>query len=164
MGCFARRAFWVSGLPFRAGRRVFLWAASHGRRGVDLYARACVWTWTGDDPPRDRTGELRALGFPGRHLGSVQMTTDTALGVTKRVVVDKGASLAFCFVFFSFKILEWPFYLGFNSVLGSETYSAARGDPIRRTSFVRDTHMGMKLLTYDGLDFVNAAGPPDDRV
>ncbi|ETW77597.1 hypothetical protein HETIRDRAFT_125359 [Heterobasidion irregulare TC 32-1] len=42
-----------------------------------------------DDPPRDRTGELRAMGFPGRHLGSVQMTTDTALGVTKRVVVDK---------------------------------------------------------------------------
>ncbi|KAF9262765.1 DUF431-domain-containing protein [Marasmius fiardii PR-910] len=43
----------------------------------------------GDDPPRDRTGELRVLGFPGRHLGSVQMTTDTALGVTKRVVHDK---------------------------------------------------------------------------
>ncbi|KAK1227012.1 hypothetical protein PQX77_009974 [Marasmius sp. AFHP31] len=45
----------------------------------------------GDDPPRDRTGELRVLGFPGRHLGPVQMTTDTALGVTKRVVHDKGA-------------------------------------------------------------------------
>jgi len=43
----------------------------------------------GDDPPRDRTSELRALGFPGRHLGSVQMTTDTALGVTKRVVIDQ---------------------------------------------------------------------------
>ncbi|CAE7105468.1 unnamed protein product [Rhizoctonia solani] len=43
----------------------------------------------GDDPPRDRTSELRRLGFPGRHLGSVQMTTDTALGVTKLVVVDK---------------------------------------------------------------------------
>ncbi|CAE6466321.1 unnamed protein product [Rhizoctonia solani] len=43
----------------------------------------------GDDPPRDRTSELRRLGFPNRHLGSVQMTTDTALGVTKRVVVDK---------------------------------------------------------------------------
>ncbi|KAF8688580.1 hypothetical protein RHS03_09547, partial [Rhizoctonia solani] len=43
----------------------------------------------GDDPPRDRTSELRKLGFPNRHLGSVQMTTDTALGVTKRVVVDK---------------------------------------------------------------------------
>ncbi|KAH8102078.1 SAM-dependent RNA methyltransferase [Cristinia sonorae] len=43
----------------------------------------------GDDPPRDRTSELRALGFPSRHLGSVQMTTDTALGVTKLVVEDK---------------------------------------------------------------------------
>ncbi|TFK86728.1 DUF431-domain-containing protein [Polyporus arcularius HHB13444] len=43
----------------------------------------------GDDPPRDRTSELRVLGFPGRHLGPVQMTTDTALGVTKAVVQDK---------------------------------------------------------------------------
>jgi len=43
----------------------------------------------GDDPPRDRTSELRVLGFPTRHLGSIQMTTDTALGVTKRVVGDK---------------------------------------------------------------------------
>ncbi|KAL4399377.1 protein-arginine omega-N monomethyltransferase [Malassezia pachydermatis] len=42
----------------------------------------------GDDPPRDRTSSLRELGFPGRHLGSVQMSTDTALGVTKRVVED----------------------------------------------------------------------------
>jgi len=42
----------------------------------------------GDDPPRDRTSELRVLGFPTRHLGSVQMTTDTALGVTKIVVND----------------------------------------------------------------------------
>lgn len=42
----------------------------------------------GDDPPRDRTGSLRALGFPRRHLGKVQMTTDTALGATKRVVED----------------------------------------------------------------------------
>ncbi|KAG2340418.1 hypothetical protein BDR05DRAFT_966944 [Suillus weaverae] len=38
-----------------------------------------------DDPPRDRTSELRQLGFPSRHLGPMQMTTDTALGVTKRV-------------------------------------------------------------------------------
>ena len=43
----------------------------------------------GDDPPRDRTGELRILGFPTRHLGSIQMTTDTALGVTKLVVQDQ---------------------------------------------------------------------------
>ncbi|KAF8257298.1 hypothetical protein EI94DRAFT_1818343 [Lactarius quietus] len=40
----------------------------------------------GDDPPRDSTVELRGLGFPTRHLGPSQMTTDTALGVTKRVV------------------------------------------------------------------------------
>jgi len=46
----------------------------------------------GDDPPRDRTSELRALGSPTRHLGSVQMTTDTALGVTK-LVVDDGIPL-----------------------------------------------------------------------
>ncbi|RUP47454.1 COG4 transport protein-domain-containing protein [Jimgerdemannia flammicorona] len=45
----------------------------------------------GDDPPRDRTGELRRLGFATRHLGPVQMTTDTAVTVTKRVVEDKGA-------------------------------------------------------------------------
>ncbi|TFK32396.1 SAM-dependent RNA methyltransferase [Crucibulum laeve] len=43
----------------------------------------------GDDPPRDRTSELRVLGFPTRHLGPIQMTTDTALGVTKIVVQDK---------------------------------------------------------------------------
>jgi len=43
----------------------------------------------GDDPPRDRTSELRALGFPSRNLGPVQMTTDTAVGVTKAVVCDK---------------------------------------------------------------------------
>lgn len=42
----------------------------------------------GDDPPRDRTSELRVLGFPSRYLGPVQMTTDTALGVTKLVVQD----------------------------------------------------------------------------
>ena len=46
----------------------------------------------GDDPPRDRTGELRVLGFPTRHLGPIQMTTDTALGVTKLVVQDKSMS------------------------------------------------------------------------
>ena len=44
----------------------------------------------GDDPPRDRTGELRKLGFAGRHLLEKQMTTDTAVGVTKIAVEDKG--------------------------------------------------------------------------
>ncbi|KPV74897.1 uncharacterized protein RHOBADRAFT_44417 [Rhodotorula graminis WP1] len=47
----------------------------------------------GDDPPRDRTGQLRAHGFPGRHLGPVQMTTDTALGVTS-LCVSGGKTLS----------------------------------------------------------------------
>ncbi|ROV94505.1 hypothetical protein VMCG_08132 [Cytospora schulzeri] len=40
----------------------------------------------GDDPPRDRTSELRKKGFPGRRLGPVQMTTDTAVRVTRMVI------------------------------------------------------------------------------
>ncbi|KAJ3243329.1 hypothetical protein HDU77_010453 [Chytriomyces hyalinus] len=43
----------------------------------------------GDDPPRDRTKELRVLGFEGRHLGPIQMTTDTAVMVAKRIVDGK---------------------------------------------------------------------------
>ncbi|KAL7816528.1 SAM-dependent RNA methyltransferase [Trichoderma aethiopicum] len=43
----------------------------------------------GDDPPRDRTSELRKKGFEGRRLGPVQMTTDTAVRVTRMVVQDK---------------------------------------------------------------------------
>ena len=44
----------------------------------------------GDDPPRDRTGDLRKLGFPGRRLGPEQMTTDTAVRTT-RIVVQEGS-------------------------------------------------------------------------
>ncbi|KAJ9150046.1 DUF431-domain-containing protein [Coniochaeta hoffmannii] len=43
----------------------------------------------GDDPPRDRTSELRKKGFEGRRLGPVQMTTDTAVRVTRLVVEQK---------------------------------------------------------------------------
>ncbi|KAK6508382.1 hypothetical protein TWF506_010475 [Arthrobotrys conoides] len=43
----------------------------------------------GDDPPRDRTAELRKYGFTGRRLGPVQMTTDTAVRVTRLVVEEK---------------------------------------------------------------------------
>lgn len=46
----------------------------------------------GDDPPRDRTAQLRQLGFEGRHLDTVQMTTDTAVYVTS-LVVDGGNAL-----------------------------------------------------------------------
>lgn len=42
----------------------------------------------GDDPPRDRTSELRKKGFTGRRLGPVQMTTDTAVRVTRNVVLE----------------------------------------------------------------------------
>lgn len=42
----------------------------------------------GDDPPRDRTSELRKKGFTGRRLGPVQMTTDTAVRVTRAVIMD----------------------------------------------------------------------------
>ncbi|SMR60792.1 unnamed protein product [Zymoseptoria tritici ST99CH_1E4] len=47
----------------------------------------------GDDPPRDRTGDLRKLGFPGRRLGPEQMTTDTAVRTT-RIVVQEGLKLS----------------------------------------------------------------------
>ncbi|PFH60702.1 hypothetical protein XA68_10501 [Ophiocordyceps unilateralis] len=43
----------------------------------------------GDDPPRDRTSELRNKGFEGRRLGPKQMTTDTAVRVTRMVVQDR---------------------------------------------------------------------------
>ncbi|KAI9671845.1 MAG: hypothetical protein M1831_003373 [Alyxoria varia] len=43
----------------------------------------------GDDPPRDRTSELRDKGFQRRRLGSMQMTTDTAVRVTRLIVQDQ---------------------------------------------------------------------------
>ncbi|KKK14369.1 hypothetical protein P175DRAFT_0498928 [Aspergillus ochraceoroseus IBT 24754] len=43
----------------------------------------------GDDPPRDRTSELRKKGYAGRRLGPKQMTTDTAVRVTRMVVHEK---------------------------------------------------------------------------
>ncbi|KAF4121085.1 Rps3 or RNA methylase involved in ribosome biogenesis, SPOUT family [Geosmithia morbida] len=42
--------------------------------------------------PQDRTSELRKKGFEGRRLGPKQMTTDTAVRVTRIVVQDKGWS------------------------------------------------------------------------
>ncbi|KAI5820423.1 SAM-dependent RNA methyltransferase [Pyronema omphalodes] len=43
----------------------------------------------GDDPPRDRTAELRVHGFTGRNLQKLQMTTDTAVRVTRLVIEEK---------------------------------------------------------------------------
>ena len=36
----------------------------------------------------DRTSVLRKLGFPTRNLGNMQMTTDTAVRVSKMILVD----------------------------------------------------------------------------
>lgn len=47
----------------------------------------------GDDPPRDRTAELRVLGFAGRRLGKEQLTTDTAARVVRWAVQGKGMLL-----------------------------------------------------------------------
>lgn len=38
----------------------------------------------------DRTSELRKKGYVGRRLGPKQMTTDTAVRVTRLVVHEKG--------------------------------------------------------------------------
>ncbi|EZF29327.1 hypothetical protein H101_06996 [Trichophyton interdigitale H6] len=43
----------------------------------------------GDHPPRDRTSELRKKGYVARRLGPKQMTTDTAVRVTRIVTQDK---------------------------------------------------------------------------
>lgn len=49
----------------------------------------------GDEPPRDRTSELRKLGFKGRRLGPEQMTTDTAARVTRIVVQESSEYRSF---------------------------------------------------------------------
>jgi len=50
----------------------------------------------GDDPPRDRTAELRVKGFGGRRLGKEQLTTDTAARVTRIVVQEKSECCGEC--------------------------------------------------------------------
>jgi ribosome biogenesis SPOUT family RNA methylase Rps3 len=37
----------------------------------------------------DRTAELRKKGYEGRNLGTIQMTTDTAVRVTRIVIQDQ---------------------------------------------------------------------------
>lgn len=37
----------------------------------------------------DRTAELRKLGYEGRNLGKLQMTTDTAVRVTRMVIENQ---------------------------------------------------------------------------
>lgn len=46
----------------------------------------------------DRTSVLRVCGFPTRNLGSMQMTTDTAVRVSKMILCDKMSFAAIPFV------------------------------------------------------------------
>jgi ribosome biogenesis SPOUT family RNA methylase Rps3 len=74
-----------------------------GILGTCLVLNCSLWlgafanSATGDDPPRDRTSELRKKGFEGRRLGPVQMTTDTAVRVTRLVVQGKSGLNRFSF-------------------------------------------------------------------
>ena len=43
----------------------------------------------GDFPSKDKTSLLRTEGFKSRHLGELQMTTDTALLATKLVIENQ---------------------------------------------------------------------------
>lgn len=43
----------------------------------------------GDHPPRDRTSTLRMKSYPIRNLGKLQLSTDTAVLVTKLIVENK---------------------------------------------------------------------------
>jgi ribosome biogenesis SPOUT family RNA methylase Rps3 len=61
----------------------------------DLYVFGGI---LGDDPPKYRTGELHPLRAAARHLGPVQMTTDTAVLVTHAIVVHGRPLEALTFV------------------------------------------------------------------
>ena len=82
------------------------------KRRRDGHLADLQWHVSGDDPPRgmnllffscslavsnieelwtDRTSELRKKGYVGRRLGSKQMTTDTAVRVTRIVVQERSA-------------------------------------------------------------------------
>lgn len=54
----------------------------------------------------DRTSELRKKGFEGRRLGPVQMTTDTAVRVTRLIVEGKSKSLSDGFLVIGFPHLQ----------------------------------------------------------
>jgi ribosome biogenesis SPOUT family RNA methylase Rps3 len=46
----------------------------------------------GDNPPRDRTSYLRKENFPTRHLGQIQMSTDTAM-LTSKLIIEQGIKM-----------------------------------------------------------------------
>jgi ribosome biogenesis SPOUT family RNA methylase Rps3 len=54
--------------------------------------------WAVAETRPDRTSELRKKGYEGRRLGPKQMTTDTAVRVTRLVVQEKSKLLKQMFV------------------------------------------------------------------
>lgn len=64
--------------------------SSFGRRGnrLSYFPHGDLIFTNGD--LIDRTSELRKKGYVGRRLGPKQMTTDTAVRVTRMVVQEKG--------------------------------------------------------------------------
>ncbi|KAL7273488.1 hypothetical protein RUND412_003663 [Rhizina undulata] len=56
---------------------------ANGENGFEYFVFGGI---LGDHPPRDRTAELRKYGYQGRNLGKLQMTTDTAVRVTRMVI------------------------------------------------------------------------------
>jgi len=93
----------------------------------------------GDDPPRDRTAELREIGYPSRHLLEMQMTTDTAVGVTYAIVAKQIPIEKIDFMdrptiqFNARESVEMPF-----------RYMVENGQPIMPK--------GMKQLLYNDMD------------
>ncbi|KAN0114331.1 hypothetical protein V8E52_006827 [Russula decolorans] len=74
---------------------------------------------------------ISTLGFSTRHLGPVQMTTDTALGVAKRVIVDCD---------YSFLPTIFPQRLADSAMHGIN--SSVRGDSIRCSSLIPYAYAG----------------------
>lgn len=72
----------------------------------------------------DRTSELRKKGYQGRRLGPIQMTTDTAVRVTRMIVQDRGG-------------LQLPMSTNVARQLLTAC-SARRPGPVRRPSRAQD--------------------------
>ena len=70
--------------------RIFLSLRSYAMH-LHLYDRFVVGAK--DWPDTDRTSELRKKGFEGRRLGPKQMTTDTAVRVTRIIVQEQSESI-----------------------------------------------------------------------
>lgn len=59
----------------------------------EVYSISPKFVVTDHSLSTDRTSELRKKGYEGRRLGPVQMTTDTAVRVTRICVQDRSKLL-----------------------------------------------------------------------